>query len=159
MLGFTRLAGVAVWCCLVVVNWFKAQFVHPFAEWWLQSVLGPWEESLRILLREGCAQFLRIANYVCNALFFWFPGYQSTKSTSQKPSAWQSWWAEDRQSTFNAIIDSEKSIRGGTEGARHQSRHAGTSALSLHICFACYPRHLPSSAFTSDCDSLGVCRL
>lgn len=105
MLGGERIAGTVVWCCLVGINWIQAQFVHPVAEWWLESVLGTWEESVKSLIREVFAQVIRIADSILNALFTWFPGYQSAKTTFQKPSAWQSWWAENRQSTFNAIID------------------------------------------------------
>ena len=127
MLGFERLTSTIVWCCLVVANWFKAQFVHPVAEWYLSSVLGTWEESAKSLLRECSAQSIRVVNFVLNFLFGWFPGYQSTRATNEKPTAWQSWWAEDRQSTFNAIIDRERPMRGGTEGSSHQSRPEGTA--------------------------------
>ncbi|KAL0020093.1 hypothetical protein WJX79_002522, partial [Trebouxia sp. C0005] len=56
MLGVERIAGTVVWCCLVGINWIQAQFVHPIAEWWLESVLGTWEESLKSLIREVFAQ-------------------------------------------------------------------------------------------------------
>ncbi len=128
MLGTERLAGAVLWCCLVGVNWFQAQFIHPIAEWWLESVLGTWEESVKSLIRELFAQVIRIVNYVLNALFSWFPGYQSVKTTFQKPSAWQSWWEENRQSTFNALIDREKSMKGGTEGFAHQAEQAVKSS-------------------------------
>ena len=142
MLGIERLAGAVVWCCLVIVNWFNAQFLHPIANWWLDSVLGTWEESTKSVLREFCAQSVRILDLVVNALFSWFPGFQSTKTTFERPSAWQAWWAEDRQSTFNAIIDRERSGKGGAEG---QSTHsADTGALletSAVLCSAlvCHP--------------------
>ena len=125
MLGIERLAGAVVWCCLVTVNWFNAQFLHPIANWWLDSVLGTWEESTKSLIREFCAQSVRILDLVVNALFGWFPGFQSTKTTFERPSAWQAWWAEDRQSTFNAIIDRERSGKGGAEGPSNQSVDTG----------------------------------
>lgn len=129
MLGIERVGGVIVWCCLVVVNWFNAQFLHPIANWWLDSVLGTWEESTKSLLREFCAQSVRGLDLVVNALFGWFPGFQSTKTTSERPSAWQAWWAEDRQSTFNAII--ERSGRGGAQGPSDQPVRKGASSKAL----------------------------
>lgn len=129
MLGIERVGGVIVWCCLVVVNWFNAQFLHPIANWWLDSVLGTWEESTKSLLREFCAQSVRGLDLVVNALFGWFPGFQSTKTTSERPSAWQAWWAEDRQSTFNAII--ERSGRGGAQGSSDQPVHKGAFSKEL----------------------------
>ena len=135
MLGIERLAGAVVWCCLVVVNWFKAQFLHPIANWWLDSVLGTWEESTKSLLREFCAQSVRILDLVVNALFGWFPGFQSTKTTFERPSAWQAWWAEDRQSTFNAIIDRERSGKGNAEGPGNPSADTGALRRRL-LCLA-----------------------
>ena len=132
MLGIEKVGGVIVWCCLVVVNWLNAQFLHPIANWWLDSVLGTWEESTKSLLREFCAQSVRGLDLVVNALFGWFPGFQSTKTTSERPSAWQAWWAEDRQSTFNAII--ERSGRGGAQGPSDQPVHKGASAKALALC-------------------------
>ena len=86
MLGVERLAGAVVWCWLVVLNWFNAQFLHPLVNWWLDSVLGTWEESTKSLLREVCAQSIRGLDLVVNALFGWFPGFQSTKTTFERPS-------------------------------------------------------------------------
>ena len=131
MLGVERLGGAVVWCFFVAITWVQAQFIHPLAEWWLESVLGTWEESLKSVIRELFAQVIRIVNYVLNALFSWFPGYQSVKTTFQKPSAWQSWWDENRQSTFNAIIDRDKSMRGGAEGLNLHTTEAPKSSKSM----------------------------
>ena len=131
MLGVERLGGAVVWCFFVALTWVQAQFIHPLAEWWLESVLGTWEESLKSVIRELFAQVIRIVNYVLNALFSWFPGYQSVKTTFQKPSAWQSWWDENRQSTFNAIIDRDKSMRGGAEGLNLHTTQAPKSSKSM----------------------------
>lgn len=132
MLGVTRLTGAVLWCCLVGVTWFQAQFIHPVAEWWLESVLGTWEESLKSLIRELFAQVIRIVDNTLNALFTWFPGYQSAKTTFQKPSAWQSWWDENRQSTFNAIIDRAENPH-RAEVREEVKLSKGASKLSLRL--------------------------
>ena len=133
MLGIERLAEAVVWCCLVIVNWFNAQFLHPIANWWLDSVLGTWEESTKSVLREFCAQSVRTLDLVVNALFSWFPGFQSSKTAFERPSAWQAWWAEDRQSTFNAIIDRERSGKRGVEGQSTQSANTGALLETLAV--------------------------
>jgi len=139
MLGVERIAGTVVWCCFVGISWFQAQFVHPIAEWWLESVLGTWEESLKSLIREVFAQVIRIADSILNALFTWFPGYQSAKTTFQKPSAWQSWWDENRQSTFNAIIDRAENPQEGLQPDVKPSN--GVSSLLTQQAVSCAQIH------------------
>jgi len=34
------------------VHWFQVQFVHPVIAWWIDTVLGTWEETLKALVRE-----------------------------------------------------------------------------------------------------------
>ena len=133
MLGLNEAAGVVVWYCLVGVNWFQTQFVHPIAEWWLETVLGTWEESVKSVIRELFAQMIRIVNYILNAIFSWFPGYTSVKTSTQKPSAWKAWWEEGRQSTFNAIIERDRSVRGGTVGRSRQEEPPGKFATAACI--------------------------
>lgn len=135
MLGIERLAGAVVWYCLCGLNWIRAQFLHPFADWWLDSVLGTWEESTKSLLRETTAQSVRILDICLNALFGWFPGFQSTKTTRERPSAWQSWWAENRQSTFNAIIEDRHTFpEADAESPNSRAKHAGTSQVHASFC-------------------------
>ncbi|KAL3139966.1 hypothetical protein ABBQ38_004253 [Trebouxia sp. C0009 RCD-2024] len=133
MLGIERLAGAVVWYCLCGLNWIRAQFLHPFADWWLDSVLGTWEESTKSLLRETTAQSVRILDICLNALFGWFPGFQSTKTTRERPSAWQSWWAENRQSTFNAIIEDRHTFpEADAESPNSRAKHADQKKTSCN---------------------------
>ncbi len=39
-------------CCGAQVHWFQVQFVHPVIAWWIDTVLGTWEETLKALVRE-----------------------------------------------------------------------------------------------------------
>ena len=105
-------------------------------------MLGTWEESTKSLLRETSAQAVRIVDVCLNALFGWFPGFQSSKTTRERPSAWQSWWAENRQSTFNAIIeDRDTTLKAGAEDESSRTKQQGIPQLSFcpaYVCiFAC----------------------
>lgn len=124
MLGLERLAGAVLWSALVIVNWFQAQFTHPIAEWWLDTVLATWEESIKSVIRELFSQVIRVVNNVLNALFSWFPGYQSVRTTHEKPSAWQAWFEENRQGTLNHIIARDTSVRGGFNGLSNPAAQA-----------------------------------
>ena len=133
MLKVERLAGTVLWSILVFAKWFKAQFTHPIAEWWLDTVLANWEESIKSLIRELYAQLIRIANNVVNAVFSWFPGYQSVRTRHQKPSAWQAWWEENRQGTFNALIARDRVDTAETNGVQQQAKRAA-SKETLSCC-------------------------
>lgn len=149
MLGVEQLAGVVVWSCLMVLNWLKAQFLYPLANWWLDSVLGTWEESTKSLLREFSAQTVRILDFCFNALFSWFPGFQSTKTTRERPSAWQSWWAENRQSTFNAIIeDRDTAANRGANFLSSQPKHEGIFHRHTSFCLV-YVGIMPAFSWVS----------
>lgn len=128
MLGLERLAAKLLWSALVVVKWFQAQFTHPIAEWWLDTVLATWEESIKSVIRELFSQVIRVVNNVLNALFSWFPGYQSVRTTHQKPSAWQAWFEENRPGTLNHIIARDTSVRGGSNGSVFQAKQAASKS-------------------------------
>ena len=42
------------------------QFVHPMTTWWIDTVLGTWEETLKALVREVFAKCTRFINGVCS---------------------------------------------------------------------------------------------
>lgn len=62
MLPLQRLFGAVVWYVLVVVNWWHGTFLEPAVTWWLDTVLGTWEESLKAFLRESFATATRLLN-------------------------------------------------------------------------------------------------
>lgn len=62
MLRLQRLFGAVVWYVLVVVNWWHGTFLEPAVTWWLDTVLGTWEESLKAFLRESFATATRLLN-------------------------------------------------------------------------------------------------
>lgn len=48
------------------VRWLQDQFIHPLTEWWIETVLGTWEESIKSIIREFFAKFTRGINGVCS---------------------------------------------------------------------------------------------
>ena len=134
MFGIQRLPGAVLWCCLVGMNWIQAQFIHPLAEWWLESVLRSWEESIKSLIREMFAQVLNFTNGVLNALFSWFPGYENVRTAFHRPSAWQAWWEEKPRSTFNAIIDRYDSLGRKLPKADGDSEQNAVSSTGDQLC-------------------------
>lgn len=115
LLSFSRIAGGVVWCFLVIVNWVRLTFIKPVAEWWLDTVLGSWEESLKSIIRESFANIARFLNGLALTLTSFFDKEQNTsKKTFQKPHAWQTWWSTAKPSTFNALIARDR--HPGNEG-------------------------------------------
>lgn len=136
-----KLAGVVLWSALVVVKWVQAQFVHPLAEWWFDTVLATWEESFKSVIREVFAQVLRIANSVLNVVFRIIPGYQSVHASHQKRSAWQDWHDATPPSTLNALISRYTSTSGESGSVSQQASQTTGDQL--------FRRHLPDSRTTS----------
>jgi hypothetical protein len=47
VLQFGALAGKLVWLTLIVIRWAHATFVARPVDFWLDTVLGSWEEALK----------------------------------------------------------------------------------------------------------------
>jgi hypothetical protein len=116
-----QLCGALLWATIIILRWLQKQFVHPVAEWWLENVLGSWEESLKSVIRESFGNLTRILN----GFFAWVVSLfvdrnyaSSQRSRWSRPAAWQSWWGEERNSTFNALIrrDQGRSSQDGRPG-------------------------------------------
>ena len=111
MLGFQRSAGAAVWAVLLVCRWLHAQFIEPVVSFFLDTVLGSWEESMKAGVRETCALASRFTN-ACSAaavsLFLDRRYYSRLRSKHTRPTAWQAWWQQQQQAgggTFNAVVE------------------------------------------------------
>ncbi len=112
--SFAQLAGGVVWAALILLRWIQKQFVHPVAEWWLESVLGTYEESLKSIIREAFSNLTRFLNgfFASVVALFVDKEYASTFRTNfNRTAAWQSWWGENKQSTFNALIRRDQGRR------------------------------------------------
>lgn len=112
--SFAQLAGGVVWATLILLRWVQKQFLHPLAEWWLDTVLGTWEESLKSVIREAFSNLTRFVNgfFASVVALFVDKEYASTLRTNfNRTAAWRSWWGEERQSTFNALIRRDKGRR------------------------------------------------
>ena len=53
-------------CSFRQVTWLQDQFIHPITEWWIEAVLGMWEESIKAIIRESFAKFTRGINGICS---------------------------------------------------------------------------------------------
>ena len=119
--------GRALWLVVVVINWCRFQTANA-VEAWADAVLGTWEESLKSVLRESFA----ISTRVVNGFFAWllalFPKQDRDVESSERAKAWQSWWRENRQSTFNAIIARDR--RPSTSQSDPRSRRGTLPAYS-----------------------------
>jgi len=51
------------------VHWFQVQFVHPVIAWWIDTVLGTWEETLKALVRE--VTLWELSNHHCPGCHSW----------------------------------------------------------------------------------------
>lgn len=104
MLSVGKAIDAAVWAVLVCCNWLVHQ-CQAAVEWWLDAVLGTWEESLKAVIRESFAQATRLVNGIFAWLLAVFAeSHQSWHHPFKRSQAWQAWWRENRPSTFNAII-------------------------------------------------------
>lgn len=43
-------------------RWFNQTIRIPLSEWWIDTVLGTWEESVKSLIREAFANGTRVVN-------------------------------------------------------------------------------------------------
>ena len=126
--SFAQLAGGLVWATLILLRWIQKQFIHPLAEWWLESVLGTYEESLKSVIREAFSNLTRFVNgfFASVVALFVNKDYANTLQTNySRTAAWQSWWGENKQSTFNAMIRRDQG-RSSSDG-----RQSGSGKTSI----------------------------
>ena len=64
MAAAQRLAGAVVWYALVALRWGHATFVQRPVEFWLDTVLGNWEEAAKSAVRETFGALTRWINGV-----------------------------------------------------------------------------------------------
>ena len=97
----------SLWVCLLMLRHVQAHVLQPIAEWWLNTVVGTWEESSKSVIREAFSNTTRVVNGFFSWIYttFFDRTYrESTKSTYARQTAWEKWWQEPRMSTFNALI-------------------------------------------------------
>jgi hypothetical protein len=110
---------------LAAAGWVHSWTARPLVEWWDDTVLGTWEESLKSVIREAFVQ----TNNGLNAVASWLLTLTSREYreglrdswTAQQD--WHSWWREERTSTLNAVI------------ARH--KHDGERCARCSVCGLC----------------------
>lgn len=55
MRTLSQAAGALLWGVLITLKWMHAQFLQPAADFFLESVLRTWEESVKATIRETFA--------------------------------------------------------------------------------------------------------
>ncbi|GAB4815151.1 hypothetical protein N2152v2_002197 [Parachlorella kessleri] len=106
MWGLERLAGAAAWWVIVVVRWYHSTFIQPPVDWWLDTVLAAWEESVKAFVREWFATLTRLINGAAawTVSIFFKQGYYETMKSGQNRRP--SWWASRAGSgTFNSVLE------------------------------------------------------
>lgn len=143
--------------------------VQSSLDYFTESVLGIWEESLKSVVRETFANATRVAN----GFFSWWRALlvtrDSKKSSQSRPQAWKAWWQEDRQSSLNAFIASHS-----PSARRRQSCELDVSSkcrvricrqidTSIHIAMSSIyfktsdrekQRSVPGNPTASGCDAM-----
>lgn len=89
-----------------IIHWLHARIARPLVEWWDETVLGTWEESLKSIIREA----FQATNRFLNGISAWVLGVfdsdyrENLKKSWKQQQDWHSWWREDHASTLNAVI-------------------------------------------------------
>lgn len=87
-----QLAGQLVWWVFIVIRWAHANFVARPCDFFLDSVLGSWEEAVRVSVRESFAWMARAINGLSAqavSLFVDPNYYDSMRAGRRRPTAWQ----------------------------------------------------------------------
>jgi hypothetical protein len=76
-------------------------------EWWDGSILGAWEESAKLVIREGFVTAHRLINGTSAwVLTFFDADYRrNLQQAWSQPQHWHVWWREDKQSTLNVVLE------------------------------------------------------
>ncbi len=120
-----NLLAAALHFAFSLVCWLHAHTARPLVEWWDDTVLGVWEESVKSVVREAFVQTYRFLNGASAWVLSVFDtNYaESLRSSWKQQQDWHSWWAEDRQSTLNAVVTKyvppqlQQQRRSGNSGA------------------------------------------
>lgn len=127
---------------LAAAAWLHARSIGPLVDWLDEGLLGAWEESAKLLVREFFAAGTRLINGTCAAaLALVDRDYRANlRRTWQQKEAWHSWWREERTSTLNAVLaaqcpapppGSNSSSGGGGSGApTPRGAHHGAGATT-----------------------------
>ena len=124
------------WATLVILRWIQAQFFHPLAEWWLENVLGTWEESLKSVIREAFGNLTRVVNGFFTSVVSLFVDREygsAQRYRWSRTAAWQNWWGQERNSTFNALIRRDQG-RHSQDGRTPKTGSFPTPGCSLQAC-------------------------
>jgi hypothetical protein len=94
---------------LLTLGWLHAHTIGPLVDWLDESVLGAWEESTKLFVREFFVSATRLINGCCAFILALFDrNYRdSLRRAWKQKEAWHSWWREERQSTLNAVLASQ----------------------------------------------------
>lgn len=129
-------------CAVAVLRWCHLVLVKPLVEWSEEAVLGNWEESLIVFVREGFVQITRglgaIARWILSIFDPKANNYkEKARRAWQQHHGWQERWVNPPLSTLNQII--HNTLRKSPEG-KHPSPLLIPRPVTLHAC--CKTPHL-----------------
>ena len=142
----------SLWVVLLMLRHIQAHVLHPIAEWWLNTVVGTWEESSKSVIREAFSNTTRFVNGFFSWIYttFFDNTYrESTKSTYARQTAWEVWWQKDRMSTFNALIRRDQG-RVSTDGQRSSTGESPAPTMRIPAL----PGHSHSQLSACRCNPL-----
>ncbi len=92
--------------------------------------LGTWEETLKSVVRECFATMTRAINGVSAYVVALLVRTPSAKvnGARERPGAWRAWWSDRAQSTFNAVIERDR-----TAGQAQPTPKARAAAPGLYL--------------------------
>lgn len=115
-----------------ILAWPHRKLVRPLVEWWEETVLGNWEESLIVFVRESFVQITRAlgacARWILSVIdpaAAWY-GKESARTAWQHPHSWQERWVNPPLSTLNQILHNSR--RSSLDSPQPRTPSAATAA-------------------------------
>lgn len=111
----SRLAKAFLQLLVGLVATIKRLVYDPIANWWLSWAelwVSTSEESTKSVIRESFAVLVRVINGASAwfvSLFFDRSYYARLRRNLTRPNPWSTWWDNDCNSTFNALIERDYS--------------------------------------------------
>ena len=135
-----RLARALVHLLVGFVATSKRVLYDPIANWWLSWAelwVSTSEESTKSVIRESFAVLVRVINGAAAwfvSLFFDRSYYARLRRNLTRPNPWSTWWDNDCNSTFNALIERDYTTTHPTQRdstSQPNGTYQQTSSISI----------------------------
>jgi len=110
-----KLLALALWAS----GFFTRKVCHPIVEWWLNSVVATWEETVKSFFREVFFFTIRAVNGFSASFISIFVDkdyYRNIQRGFARKNVWQEWNSQKQASTFNALIEQQAMLRDDQRG-------------------------------------------